>query len=147
MLFEVVLISGKGHGVVASKDIDPGTEVFSEQALIVGPGSRDACVECLGVEPNYGPCPGCGHTLCNKCLDKSDRKLIWHTCLECGLLKGLDQDPAVVFNFIFPLRLAILRQNDRAAYDKVMELEHHVEERLKQAWRLFCLLAMSFRGF
>jgi hypothetical protein len=132
-MFKVTPISGKGHGVVATQDISPGLDVFTEEALIVGPGSGDACVECLTVEAgNVGSCPECGHTLCQKCLVKSDDRKIWHTGFECGLMKGLEQDPATVFNFIFPLRLAILRQNNRATFDKVMLLQDHLEERLEQ---------------
>ena len=135
-MFEEVSIPGKGYGLVASKDIDSGCEVISEEALVVGPGSSDACLECLVVEEEgrVQSCPKCGLALCTKCSEKSSDSFNWHSQIECDLLRILDQDPATVFNFIFPLRLAILRKNDRAAFDKVMLLESHVEKRLNQVF-------------
>ena len=70
--FEVATIPGRGQGLIASRDLDPGTVVFSEEALIVGPGTREACVECLFVEEandesvqksgdNGSSCQKCGH--------------------------------------------------------------------------------------
>jgi hypothetical protein len=70
--FEVATIPGRGQGLIASRDIDPGCVVFSEEALIVGPGTREACVECLVVEDgndesarksgdNGSSCRKCGH--------------------------------------------------------------------------------------
>ena len=133
-MFQECLISGKGHGLVATVDIAPGQQIFQEEAIIVGPGSRDACVECLAVVDDGVDqlCPGCCHTLCSKCLVKSEDLKIWHTCTECDLLKSLDQDPATVYNFIFPLRLALLRKSNPEAYKTIMLLEHHLEERLEQ---------------
>jgi hypothetical protein len=153
-MFEEASIAGKGRGLVASKDIDPGCEVICEEALVVGPGSREACLECLLVEDEgcEESCSKCGHSLCKKCSAKSAESFVWHSDVECNVLTILDQDPATVFNFIFPLRLAILRKNNRAAFDKVMLLESHVEKRLNQVFRrglsnsenMFCYRFIQF---
>jgi len=49
-MFEVKRVRGKGHGVVASIDIQAGHVVFTEEALVIGPASSEACIECLTVE-------------------------------------------------------------------------------------------------
>ena len=128
----MVNIAGKGHGVIATQDLAPGSVLYTEEALIVGPGSGEACVECLSLENGCEEsCPKCGHRICKKCSVISE--LRWHTQQECDYMSGLNQDPATVFNFIFPLRLALFRQNKREEYDtKVAVLESHLEGRLAQ---------------
>jgi hypothetical protein len=68
-----------------------------------------------------------------------------HSKSECDALKAVDADPASVFNFVFPLRLAILRQADRHVYDQVLMLEHHLEERLEQVSSILPVTRSQFK--
>lgn len=37
----------KGHGVIASKNLQPGQLVIIEEAGVLGPASAESCLECL----------------------------------------------------------------------------------------------------
>ena len=49
-MFKVKRVPGKGHGVIANHDIPAGNVVFTEEALVIGPASPQACIECLTVD-------------------------------------------------------------------------------------------------
>ncbi len=65
--FEVATIPGRGQGLLATQDIDPGCVVYTEEALIVAPGTREACVECLFVEDESVRKSGETGSSCRKC--------------------------------------------------------------------------------
>ncbi len=49
-VFKIKAIDGKGNGLVAIRDLDPGEVVFVEEAAAVGPASPTSCLECLKVK-------------------------------------------------------------------------------------------------
>ncbi len=49
-VFKIKAIDGKGNGLVAVRDLDPGEVVFVEEAAAVGPASPTSCLECLKVK-------------------------------------------------------------------------------------------------
>ena len=52
-MFRIEAIEGKGNGLVAVRDLEPGEVILLEEAAVVGPASKDSCLECLKACKSY----------------------------------------------------------------------------------------------
>ena len=84
-IFEIKELENKGHGIVASKDLQPGQMILVEQAGVLGPASPDSCLECL--ELTKDSCNLCGFSFCNDCQSQPQENLSRHDQEECVLLQ------------------------------------------------------------
>ena len=111
--------------MVASKDIKPGELLLLEKPAVVGP-YWDADISCLS-------CFRSSNTicrLCNKaplCLD-----CLMHQQDECEFLQD-DRIPKNFlldhFNAVMPMRILYLYKSNRPAFDEIMKMESHLENR------------------
>lgn len=131
-LLRVDRLPGKGYGAVATRDLHPGEVVICEEAGVIGPGSPEACLECVHLTSQT--CSHCGFSLCENC--KNSPQLCRHEEEECQILyrvqHGHDVDIPGLFNIVFPLRLLRLKTSQPDVYERLKALESHLEQRKNQ---------------
>ena len=129
-------VENKGYGVVTTKDIDPGQIILCEEAAIVGPAKPESCLECLNTTAQDF-CKTCGFSLCVHCQNQRS-KLTRHDEEECQALLKVKapsehfKDLPGLFNIVFPMRMIKLKWNNPSLYNKLMQLEGHLQERFLQ---------------
>ena len=145
-LLRVERLPGKGYGVVAARDLQPGEIVICEEAGVLGPASPEACLECVRITDTT--CSKCGFSLCANCQTAEYR--FRHEAEECQILfkvqHGHNVDIPGLYNIVFPLRFLRLKYTSPEIYKKLMALESHLEERKNQVIACFKTL-INFKGF
>ena len=135
-----------GNILRASKDLNPRDVVLAEAPLLVGPNHRSnpVCLECLTllVPENSEKCPKCQWSLCEKCQkiedsENHEEKLTWHRDVECAMLRKSNFDEQI-YEAVFPLRLVNEALSTTRTWQKLMNLQHHCDLRLKSPdWNIF----------
>lgn len=134
--FNIKPLPNKGYGVVATRDLNPGSQIICEEAAVLGPASPESCLECLEITKSF--CQFCGFSLCQKCQENREF-LSRHTADECQLLQNIkkpnQQDVwniSGLFNIVFPLRFLRLKTTNPKLYKQLTELEGHQDQRKEQ---------------
>jgi hypothetical protein len=136
-----------GRTLRATRDINAGNVIFTENPIIIGPdwnydlitmARTFNCVGCF--EPirmlNHR-CPVCKWPCCQpNCIGLQNSKL--HD-IECAFLKGglgvkHDSDYSAMRDYyrsdiLFPIKCLLLQHRQPRKFQQLMELEGHVEER------------------
>ena len=132
-----------GNILRASKDLNPRDVVLTEPPLLVGPNHRSnsVCLECLTLLVSESEkCPKCQWSLCKKCQNieqSASEKLTWHRDGECEMLRKSNFCEQI-YEAIFPLRLVNEALSTTHTWQKLMNLQHHCDLRLKSPdWNIF----------
>ncbi|XP_043275189.1 uncharacterized protein [Venturia canescens] len=130
-----------GRYFIAAKDLLPGEVILRESVFAVGPGAFNKsymCFACMRLLPDVNAskrensCTRCNVAIF--CGPVCKEKKIHHTELECEAFAGnknlsdLKILPTIM-QILLPLRVWLLQKGDRAAWQRVLEMEAHIEER------------------
>ncbi|XP_055678969.1 SET domain-containing protein SmydA-8-like [Lutzomyia longipalpis] len=135
-----------GRYLSATRDIKQGEVIFREKPLAIGP--KVSCMPmCLGCnvfltlkpkEKNYYKCSQCNWPLCGPSCEKSPL----HT-EECSLMASrkfkaqINATPAeegkkeAAYCAIVPLRCCLLKESDPEGFQRLCELQSHLEKRIE----------------
>lgn len=137
-----------GRYLVASRQLEPGELLISEEPLAIGPcvSGDPVCLGCyqpVTLARNQYRCPTCAWPLCKAtCSGLGHRH--GHTAAECqlygerkaaaGELLTDRAGPAEVrdlYELVMIVRILLLRQHDPEQFELIARMESHTEERRK----------------
>ena len=133
--FTRVLLPGRGHCLVATRDLLPGELVLSELPAITAPytRSRPVCLQCYALLSPASPrCRGCGFPGCSPACLAGPRH-----APECRLMAGAEfeaeveewtGEPDPHYAAILPLRCLLLQQTNPSTWRQFAALHHHCDK-------------------
>ncbi|XP_066992473.2 uncharacterized protein [Anabrus simplex] len=128
--FQVEHSDTLGRYLTAKSDLKPGEVLLKEKPLVLGPriGSTPLCLSCyvplpvpVSICSQCKVAPVCG-AVCERCGDHSEA--------ECeAFRRGTAFDLTAYWQVVMPLRCLLLRRAGKPAWDNLISLESHIEER------------------
>ncbi|GAB0093570.1 SET domain-containing protein [Sergentomyia squamirostris] len=135
-----------GRMLCATRDIKQGEVIFTEKPLVIGPklNCHPMCLGChrfLTLKPkerNFYKCSRCNWPLCGPDCEKSQLHVP-----ECNLMAyrnfkaqidaqvGLEPKKEAAYCTIVPLRCCLLRSSDPGSFQRLMDLQSHLEKRIE----------------
>ncbi|XP_059610034.1 SET domain-containing protein SmydA-8-like [Phlebotomus argentipes] len=143
--FELKVDEVMGRYLVATRDIKQGEVILKERPMVIGPkiNSRVLCLGChrfLSLQPkqkNYYKCSQCNWPLCGASCEQS----FVHQA-ECSLMAsrkfkaqinaspGDENKREAAYCAIVPLRCCLLKQSDPLDFERMLDLQSHLERRI-----------------
>jgi len=119
-----------GRYIVASRDIQPGETIFSDQPACIGPdnSSKPLCLGCFRKVSGIYKCPRCNWPMCQPSCTTSP----YHVD-ECALFRKRGakitipwyDKPCTYYDAILPLRVLILKYTNPKVYSLINLLMDH----------------------
>lgn len=131
-----------GNILKSTQTLSIGETILKERPLIVGPNHVEipVCLECCLACDN-DQCSNCSWALCKACQAMPSKK--WHCNSECELLKTINQSP--FYPLVFPLRLIQEALADSETWQKLKNLQDHVDQKSSsEEWQVFENQVKSF---
>ncbi|KAK9505398.1 hypothetical protein O3M35_009467 [Rhynocoris fuscipes] len=130
-----------GRYLVAKEDIKAGDIILTVPPLVIGPiqvQGKPLCLSCYKEINDFNlpvRCEGCGWPLCSKMCQNSYQEY-GHTEIECSFLRRSENKPGYNFNyhlydFILPLRVALLKYTSTQKWTEVQKMQSHSKLRKK----------------
>jgi len=120
--------------MVATRDMEPGELILSDESLLIGPKqiTEPVCLACYRPVDGTFRCKRCGFPMCDRdCQDAESHQPECVAVSESGVPVRVtlltENNP--LYECIMPLRLLALRDDQPSLWRKLMTLESHEERR------------------